>query len=137
MSDIDWKAVAIGGIVTVTVGVLASVLANALGLTHGGKHQDSNLIFIFFWLDFLGAATGGFIAARQRPDAPALHGALVGACSYVVISIFATVVTLVAGNPRPTVLQLVTGVLVLALAGMVGGLIAGRRAPRPRPSTDL
>jgi len=132
---IDWKAVAMGAVVTVTVGVLVSVTVNALGLTDR-NHQDSNLWFVFFWLDFLGAAAGGFIAGSRRPDMPALHGALVGALSYAAIAVFATTITLVSGHAAPRALQLVSGVLLLALGGTVGGLVASRRADRARPSTD-
>jgi putative membrane protein (TIGR04086 family) len=131
MKDIDWKAVASGAVVTVAIGILASVVAAVIDLP-----KDSNGWFIFFWVDIVGAGIGGFIAGRRRLDTPLMHGALVGACSYVVIAIFATTITLVAGHTGPSVAQVVFAILWLALGGTIGGWVASWRAQRTRPSTD-
>ncbi|HEV3352775.1 MAG TPA: TIGR04086 family membrane protein [Acidimicrobiales bacterium] len=127
--QIDWKAVALGGVVTVAVGVLASVVAAVINLS-----KDSNGWYIFFWIDILGAGVGGYIAGRRRLDTPLMHGALVGACAYVVIAAFATTITLVSGHARPALAQVVFAVLWLALGGTIGGWVASWRAQRTRPS---
>ena len=128
--DIDWKAVAAGAVVSIAVGVLASVAAAIINLS-----KDSNGWFIFFWVDVIGAGVGGYIAARRRLDTPLLHGAIVGACAYVVIAIFATTITLVSGHARPAIAQVIFAVLWLALGGTIGGWIASWRAGRrTRPS---
>ena len=119
-----------GSVVTVAVGVLASLVAAVIDLP-----KDSNGWFIFFWIDVIGAAVGGFIAGRRR-DTPLMHGAIVGACSYVVIAAFATTITLVSGHAGPGVAQVAFAILWLALGGTIGGGIASWRAQRTRPSTD-
>jgi putative membrane protein (TIGR04086 family) len=126
---IDWKAVAMGAVVSIAVGVLASVVAAVINLS-----KDSNGWYIFFWIDIIGAGIGGYIAGRRRLDAPLMHGALVGACAYVVIAAFATTITLVSGHARPALAQVVFAVLWLALGGTIGGWVASWRAQRTRPS---
>lgn len=128
-SRIDWKAVAAGAVVSIAVGVLASVVAAVIDLP-----KDSNGWFIFFWVDVIGAGIGGFIAGRRRLDTPLMHGALVGACAYVVIAIFATTITLVSGNTGPAIAQVLFAILWLALGGTIGGWVASWRAQRARPS---
>ena len=130
---IDWKAVAAGAVVAIAVGVLASVVADAAGLTDA-KHQDSNLWCIFFWIDFIGAGAGGVIAGRRRLDTPMLHGAVVGFCSYLVITAFATTITLVAGHAGPRIAAVVFAILWLTLGGTIGGYVASWRAQKSRPS---
>jgi putative membrane protein (TIGR04086 family) len=129
MTKIDWKAVAAGAVVSIAVGVLASVVAAIINLS-----KDSNGWFVFFWVDVIGAAIGGYIAGRRRLDTPLLHGAIVGACAYVVIAVFATTITLVSGHARPAIAQVIFAVLWLALGGTIGGWIASWRAQRARPS---
>jgi putative membrane protein (TIGR04086 family) len=128
-SRVDWKAVAAGAVVAIAVGVLASVVAAVIDLP-----KDSNGWYVFFWIDIIGAAVGGFIACRRRLDTPLLHGALVGACAYVVIAAFATTITLVSGHAGPGVAQVLFAILWLALGGTIGGWIASWRAQRARPS---
>ena len=129
MSRIDWKAVATGAVVTIAVGVLASVVAAVIDLP-----KDSNGWFVFFWIDVIGAGVGGFIAGRRRLDTPLIHGAIVGACSYVVIAAFATTITVVSGHAGPGVAQVLFAILWLALGGTIGGWVASWRAQRTRPS---
>ena len=126
---VDWKAVAMGAVVTIAVGVLASVVAAVIDLP-----KDSNGWFVFFWIDVIGAGVGGFIAGRRRLDMPLMHGALVGACSYVVIALFATTITLVSGHAGPGIAQVLFAILWLALGGTIGGWAASWRAQRTRPS---
>jgi len=89
---------------------------------------------VFFWIDVIGAGIGGFIAGRRRLDTPLIHGALVGACAYVVIAAFATTITLVSGHAGPGVAQVLFAILWLALGGTIGGWVASWRAQRTRPS---
>jgi putative membrane protein (TIGR04086 family) len=125
---IDWKAVATGAVITVAVGVLASVVAAVIDLP-----KDSNGWYVFFWIDVIGAGVGGFIAGRRRLDTPMMHGALVGACAYVVIAAFAITITLVSGHAGPGVAQVLFAILWLALGGTIGGWVASWRAQRTRP----
>ena len=129
MSRVDWKAVAMGSVVTIAVGILASVIAAVIDLP-----KDSNGWFVFFWIDVIGASVGGFIAGRRRLDTPLMHGGLVGACSYVVIAAFATTITLVSGHAGPSVAQVLFAILWLALGGTIGGWVASWRAQHTRPS---
>ena len=126
---IDWKAVAMGAVVTIAVGVLASVIAAVIDLP-----KDSNGWYVFFWIDVIGAGVGGYIAGRRRLDTPMMHGALVGACAYVVIAAFAITITLVSGHAGPGVAQVLFAILWLALGGTIGGWVASWRAQRTRPS---
>jgi len=129
VSRVDWKAVAMGSVVTIDVGILASVIAAVVDLP-----KDSNGWFVFFWIDVIGASVGGFIAGRRRLDTPLMHGALVGACSYVVIAAFATTITLVSGHAGPSVAQVLFAILWLALGCMISGWVASCRAQGARPS---
>ena len=131
MKNVDWKAVGAGAVVTIAVGVLASVAAAAINLP-----KDSNGWFVFFWIDVIGAGVGGFIAGRRRLDTPMMHGALVGASAYVVIAAFATTITVVAGHGAPGVPQVIFAILWLALGGTIGGWVASWRAQRSRPSSS-
>jgi len=131
VSRVDWKAVAMGAVVSIAIGVLASVVAAVIDLP-----KDSNGWYIFFWVDVIGAGIGGYIAGRRRLDTPLMHGALVGACAYVVIAIFATTITLVSGNTGPAVAQVVFAILWLALGGTIGAWVASWRAQRTRPSSS-
>ena len=45
----DWKAVGMGAVVAIAVGVLASVVAAVIDLP-----KDSNGWFVFFWIDIIG-----------------------------------------------------------------------------------
>jgi len=118
-----------GAVVTVAVGVLASVVAAVIDLP-----KDSNGWYVFFWIDVIGAGVGGYIAGRRRLDTPMMHGALVGACAYVVIAAFAITITLVSGHAGPGVAQVLFAILWLALGGTIGGWVASWRAQRTRPS---
>jgi len=131
VSKVDWKAVAIGSVVTVAIGVIAALVAAVIDLP-----KDSNGWFVFFWIDIIGAGVGGFIAGRRRLDMPLMHGAVVGACSYVVIAAFATTITIVSGHARPGLAQVVFAILWLALGGTIGGWVASWRAQRARPSSS-
>ena len=96
--------------------------------------KDSNGWYVFFWIDVIGAGVGGYIAGRRRLDTPMMHGALVGACAYVVIAAFAITITLVSGHAGPGVAQVLFAILWLALGGTIGGWVASWRAQRTRPS---
>ena len=130
-TSVDWKAVASGAVVTIAVGVLASVALNALGID-----RDSNWLFLFFWIAVIGAGAGGFIAGRRRLDMPLLHGALAGLAGYAVVGVIGTAINLAAGHDAPTVIQVIFNALWLSVGGTLGGYVASWRAEkqsRPTP----
>ena len=120
---VDWKAVATGAVVTIVVGVMASVVLNALGID-----KDSNWLFLFFWIAVFGAGAGGFIAGRRRLDMPLMHGALAGFAGYIVVLAIATAINSAAGKDAPTVVQVIFNALWLTVGGTLGGWVASWQA---------
>jgi putative membrane protein (TIGR04086 family) len=126
--------VASGAVVTVVVGILASVVANVIGLSN-----DSPGWIVFFWIDIIGAGVGGYIAARRRLDTPLFHGALSGFAGYVVVAAVGTAINIAGGHGAPSAVQVVFAALWLALGGTLGGYVASWRAQRiqrQRPGPD-
>jgi putative membrane protein (TIGR04086 family) len=119
---VDWKAVATGAVVTIAVGIMASVVANVIDLD-----KDSSGWIVFFWIDVIGAGVGGYLAARNRLDTPLIHGALAGFAGYVVVAIIATAINLSAGHDAPTVVQVIFNALWLTVGGTLGGWVASWR----------
>ncbi len=105
--SIRWRAVTLGLIVALGIGVVASVLGTGLP---GG---------------LIGLAAGGYLAGRYAVDAPALHGALVAAL-WIVLLALAPFPEGSAGVVEETVATVVADILYLA-AGAGGGWLAGTR----------
>src|SRR4051812_23730089 len=119
---IDWKAVATGAVVTIAVGIMASVVANVIDLD-----KDSSAWIVFFWIAVFGAGVGGYLAARRRIDTPLIHGALAGFAGYVVVAIVATAINVAGGHDAPTVVQVIFNALWLTVGGTLGGWAASWR----------
>ena len=130
-TQIDWKAVATGAVVTVAVGIASSVVANIIGLSN-----DSSGWLVFFWIDVIGAGVGGWMAGRRRLDTPLMHGALAGFVGYIVVAAVGTAINVAAGHGAPSPAQAIFAALWLALGGTLGGYVASWRAQKSRPSTD-
>jgi putative membrane protein (TIGR04086 family) len=131
MTNVDWKAVAAGAVVTIAVGIASSVTANLIGL-----NSDSSGWLVFFWIDVFGAGVGGFIAGRRRLDTPLFHGALSGLAGYVVVAAVGTAINVAGGHGAPGPAQAIFAALWLALGGTLGGYVASWRAQKSRPRTD-
>src|SRR3954453_16135165 len=121
-ADVDWKAVATGAVVTIAVGITASVVANVIDLD-----KDSSAWIVFFWIDVLGAGVGGYLAARRRLDTPLMHGALAGFIGYVVVALVGTAINVAGGHGAPGPAQAIFAALWLTVGGTFGGWAASWR----------
>lgn len=125
MRNVDWKAVAIGAVVTIAVGIAASVIANLIGLG-----DDSSAWIAFFWVDVIGAGVGGYLAAKRRLDTPMLHGALSGLIGYIVVALVGTAINVAGGHGAPRPIEAVFAAMWLAVGGTLGGYVASWRAQK-------
>jgi putative membrane protein (TIGR04086 family) len=128
MKNVDWKAVAIGAVVTIAVGIAASVIANLIGLG-----DDSSGWILFFWIDVIGAGVGGYLAGKRRLDTPLLHGALAGLFGYIVVALVGTAINVAGGHGAPSPIQAVFAAMWLAVGGTLGGYVASWRAQKLAP----
>ena len=116
--QVNWGAVAVGGLAGLVAGAVLAGILVALGLagtdTFGGQ---SVLMTVAFFAQVL----AGFVAARfgGRHRSPALHGALAAPGLFGVIA----AVSIAAGS-EPSVATLAFGAIVAVVLGMAGGVLA-------------
>lgn len=111
--SLDWRAVAIGA----GVGLALAVPAAAIG---GLLDVGALLVVILAaWI------VAGFVAASKRPDLPYSHGLVAGVTTAAVLQLVTVVVSLAGGDPV-SVLALAFNLMVAAVLGTLGALLANR-----------
>lgn len=123
---ISWKAVLAGAalalaVLGITIGAVA-VIDAAVGLARG-----SDWVFLFYAVALSGLAAGGWLAARRCPDAALAHGLLAALGAYVVLAFGVVIIRLMLDRDIDPV-ALAFNALTAASAGILGTLIAERRA---------
>ncbi|MGQ0617016.1 MAG: hypothetical protein ACT4PW_08485 [Acidimicrobiia bacterium] len=112
--SLDWRAVAVGA----GVGVALAVPAAAIG----GLLDVGALLAVIL----VGWVVAGFVAASKRPDLPYSHGLVAGVTTAALLQLVNVVVSLATGDPV-SVLALAFNLMVAAVLGTFGALIASKR----------
>jgi putative membrane protein (TIGR04086 family) len=115
------RAVGIGAGVAIAIAVPSALAGQLLA------DAESNLVFLFFLAVLVGFVLGGSAAARRAPEAPFTNGALAAVAAYLLIQGLAIISLLVRGEPI-RVPQILFNALVAYGSGLLGGLMASRRA---------
>lgn len=132
----DWRAVADGAVVIVTVTLPPTILVRLLKDGDLGG-QESNLWFVPLIALLAGAALGGHRAARRRPGAPLKHAAAAAAAAFTVLAAVQVVRALLGGDGAGAAL-VVTMLLLLQIMvslAIIGGYLAMRRGADRGPRT--
>ena len=124
-------AIVVGALVTLAVAVPAALLAQTLDAT-GRVEDDSAWLMVLFLVIIAAMVGGGYAAAIRRPDAPLTNSALAALSAYVLVQSIGAIRLLAAGDPV-TWEAIPVFALLSSASGMTGGLLADRRARRPRP----
>jgi putative membrane protein (TIGR04086 family) len=126
---ISWETVGRGAGFALAIAVPAIVAAEVIDAV-ADLDPESNFIFLFYVLVVAGLVLGGWRAGKQAPDAPLSHGALAALVAYAVIAVGTSVLRL-AGGDGVDAIGLVFNAFMAASAGILGGLVAGRRSASP------
>ena len=127
---LEWSAVRTGASLGVAVSLATLILVEVVDASVGIGRR-SNWVFLFYAIVLAGLVAGGRLAARQRPDAPGLHGLAAAMAAFAVAAAHGTAARLLAGT-GPDPVALAFNALMAASAGILGGLLV---APGPRPAT--
>jgi putative membrane protein (TIGR04086 family) len=128
--SIHARSVVVGALVALAIAVPAAILAQLLDEA-GTVDDDSSWLMVLFVVILGGLAAGGYVAAAHRPDAPLTNSALAALGAYAVVQLIGAV-RLLASDDDVTWVAMPFFALLSAAAGMTGGLLADRRARRPR-----
>ena len=91
-------------------------------------------ILLFLGVVF-GFSLGGFGAARTRPDAPLMHGALAAAAAFAIIQTFGAIRRLSAGqNVHP--LGIAFNFMVAVVAAMIGSMMVNSSGHKARKKLE-
>lgn len=124
------RAVAAGAGVALAICVPAALLAQLLDESDTVDDNSSWLI-VLFGVILVGMAIGGFVAANLRLDAPLANSAVAALAAYLLVQTIGAV-RLLASGEEVTWAAIPFFALLSVSAGMAGGLLADRRARRPR-----
>lgn len=120
---IDRAAVVAGALLALAVAVPTLVAGVVID-----PDDQSNIVLVLYAAVMAGFALGGRRAARRRPDAPFSNGALAALAAYLAIAIAASIIRVARGE-TPEAVPLVFNGFMAATFGILGGLVAGWRAP--------
>lgn len=124
------RAVAAGAGVALAICVPAALLAQLLDESDTVDDNSSWLI-VLFGVILVGMGIGGYVAANLRLDAPLTNSAVAALAAYLLVQTIGAVRLLAAGDDV-TWAAIPFFALLSASAGMAGGLLADRRARKPR-----
>ena len=130
MSLIHPRSVLVGALVALAVAVPVAILAQTLDRT-GTVEDDSAWLIVAFAVIVGAMVAGGYAAASRRPDAPLTNGAVAALSAYLLVQTIGAIRLLVVGDSVAWAAIPFFALLSLA-AGTSGGLLADRRARRPR-----
>lgn len=128
LGDLDRRIVARGAAAAL---VLATPAAVASSLLADNEDRYRGVLSALTLVLLLAFALGGFVAGRESSDLPAKHGAAAAAAAFVVVQMLGVLSRLTRGDSLSAV-RIVSGALLAASAGIIGGLLATRR-PRRSP----
>lgn len=124
------RAVAAGAGVALAICVPAAILAQVLDEA-GTVDDNSSWLIVLFGVILVGMATGGFVAANRRLDAPLTNSAVAALAAYLLVQTIGAI-RLLASGEDVTWVAIPFFALLSSASGMTGGLLADHRARRPR-----
>ena len=124
------RAVAVGAGVALAICVPAAILAQVLDQA-GTVDDDTSWLIVLFGVVLIGMGVGGYVAAERRLDAPLSNGAVAALAAYLLVQTIGAVRLLASGD-TVTWAAIPFFALLASSAGMIGGLLADRRARRTR-----
>jgi hypothetical protein len=136
--QIDWRVVLRGALIGLAIIVPVTVLRVILD-REIADFDDSGWIYPLFVLILVGYGAAGFVAGRNRPDAPLAHGALAGLGVLVLWIPIRIVIWAVREDGRGLVSgdraalgpgQLFGAFVIAATLAMLGALVAARLTRR-------
>ena len=128
---ISWDAIGRGAILTLSIAVPAIVIAEVIDAL-ADLDPESNVTLLFYVVVVAGLVLGGWRAGVRAPDAPLTHGALAALAAYVIIATATTALRIASGDGADLVAVVFNAFMAVG-AGILGGMVAGRR-PRPEGS---
>lgn len=107
------------------VGPLAALSVWLVDTDGEGSGGLGGILFLAILVAF---AIVGWIAGRAAPTLPTVHGALAAVGAFVVVQATILLIAFVAGyDSDPSIVGLVYGALLAAVAGTIGALVSARR----------
>ena len=125
---LDRQTVAVGAATTLVVAALP-IAAVRLAVGDEVTGAEKNLWVLAVLALFAGFATGGYVAARGRPEAPYLHAAGAAALAFAAFTVF-TVGRRLLSDDGPSAALFITLALLLQITlsvAMVSAYLASRR----------
>jgi predicted permease len=124
-SLLDARAVGAGAVLAVVIALPAALVGEAAA---DGDDDPSGLVLLCFIVVLLAFVAGGWLAARRAPDAPYSNGAVGALAGFAVIQLGGVVANIVQDESvRPA--SIAFSALLATASGLVGALVATRRAP--------
>jgi hypothetical protein len=124
-SLLEPAAVGAGAVLAVVIALPAALVGEA---AVDGDEDPSGLVLLCFVVVLLAFVAGGWLAARRAVDAPFSNGAVAALVGFAVIQLGGIVVNLVEDEPVRGA-SIVFSALLATASGLVGALVATRRAP--------
>lgn len=119
---LDARALGLGGAVVLVVAVPVAAIGSAL------LDEGSDAVLVLALLVLVAIGAGGWVAGRQAPSAPLLHGALAAVAGFAVAQAF-SIALQVAGDDDVDLAAVAFNALLAANAGLLGGWLSTRRHP--------
>jgi hypothetical protein len=124
-SLLEPSAVGAGAVLAVVIALPAALVGEA---AVDGDEDPSGLVLLCFVVVLLAFVAGGWLAARRAADAPFSNGAVAALVGFAVIQLGGVVVTVVEDEPVRGA-SIAFSALLATASGLVGALVATRRAP--------
>ncbi len=120
--SVDLAAVGRGTAVAVAVSLPVSLL----GLVVVDDGDDPGVVFALLLLVLAGLGAGGYVAARQVPSAPLLHGTVAALAAFALIQGVGLVRRVATGAPF-SLPSIAFAAFMACCCGLLGGVVAARR----------
>jgi len=118
--SLDARAVGLGAAVVLAVAVPVATVGSAL------LDEGSDAVLVLALLVLVAIGAGGWVAGRQAPSSPLLHGAVAALAGFAVAQGL-SIALQVAGDDDVDVAAVAFNTLLAANAGLLGGWLSTRR----------
>lgn len=131
---VDWRVAAEGAAVTLAVAMPPVWVLLALK-SRDVPGQESNLWLLAPVFLLGGFAFGGYWSAKRGGTTPLMHAAAAGGAAFALLFVVSVARRIAVGDGVSLlhVLRLLLLAQICVSSALLGGYVAARRAPRPRP----